>query len=71
MSEPIFVDLSDSKPTEIESLCMKCQENVSELLTLKTYTILTCQMTGYYPYFAFQDPSLQVSMSGSNNVSSD
>ncbi|KAG1260817.1 hypothetical protein G6F68_007145 [Rhizopus microsporus] len=27
MSEPIFVDLSDSKPTEIESLCMKCQEN--------------------------------------------
>ncbi|CEG68084.1 hypothetical protein RMATCC62417_04409 [Rhizopus microsporus] len=27
MSEPIFVDLSESKPTEIESLCMKCQEN--------------------------------------------
>lgn len=29
MSEPIFVDLSESKPTEIESLCMKCNENVS------------------------------------------
>lgn len=28
MSEPIFVDLSESKPTEIESLCMKCNENV-------------------------------------------
>lgn len=28
MSEPIFVDLSESKPTEIESLCMKCEENV-------------------------------------------
>lgn len=28
-AEPIFVDLSDSKPTEIESLCMKCRENVS------------------------------------------
>ncbi|KAG1077787.1 hypothetical protein G6F42_024617 [Rhizopus arrhizus] len=27
MSEPIFVDLSESKPTEIESLCMKCGEN--------------------------------------------
>ncbi|CAO3617328.1 unnamed protein product [Mucor hiemalis] len=26
-AEPIFVDLSESKPTEIESLCMKCQEN--------------------------------------------
>lgn len=30
-AEPIFVDLSESKPTEIESLCMKCQENVSLL----------------------------------------
>lgn len=29
MSEPIFVDLSESKATEIESLCMRCQENVS------------------------------------------
>ncbi|KAI8074217.1 ZPR1 zinc-finger domain-containing protein [Gilbertella persicaria] len=27
MAEPIFVDLSETKPTEIESLCMKCQEN--------------------------------------------
>ncbi|CEP08834.1 hypothetical protein [Parasitella parasitica] len=27
MSEPMFVDLSESKPTEIESLCMKCGEN--------------------------------------------
>lgn len=29
-SDPIFVDLSDSKPSEIESLCMKCGENVSK-----------------------------------------
>lgn len=29
---PIFVDLSESKPTEIESLCMKCHENVSRLI---------------------------------------
>ncbi|KAI9249992.1 ZPR1 zinc-finger domain-containing protein [Sporodiniella umbellata] len=27
MAEPMFVDLSESAPTEIESLCMKCQEN--------------------------------------------
>ncbi|KAL9558399.1 hypothetical protein MBANPS3_000942 [Mucor bainieri] len=27
MSEPLFVDLSESKPTEIESMCMKCHEN--------------------------------------------
>ncbi|KAI8366903.1 ZPR1 zinc-finger domain-containing protein [Blakeslea trispora] len=27
MSEPIFVDLSETEPTEIESLCMRCQEN--------------------------------------------
>ncbi|KAI9475997.1 MAG: ZPR1 zinc-finger domain-containing protein [Benjaminiella poitrasii] len=26
MSEPIFVDLSESKPAEIESLCMKCEQ---------------------------------------------
>ncbi|KAI9272275.1 ZPR1 zinc-finger domain-containing protein [Helicostylum pulchrum] len=26
-SDPIFVDLSDSKPSEIESLCMKCGDN--------------------------------------------
>ncbi|EIE90753.1 hypothetical protein G6F46_009080 [Rhizopus delemar] len=36
MSEPIFVDLSESKPTEIESLCMKCQENgVTRILLSK------------------------------------
>ncbi|KAI8638105.1 ZPR1 zinc-finger domain-containing protein [Parasitella parasitica] len=27
MSEPLFVDLSESKPAEIESLCMKCEGN--------------------------------------------
>ncbi|KAI7871365.1 ZPR1 zinc-finger domain-containing protein [Mucor mucedo] len=26
-AEPIFVDLSESAPTEIESLCMKCHQN--------------------------------------------
>lgn len=35
-AEPIFVDLSESKPTEIESLCMKCQENgVTRILLSK------------------------------------
>lgn len=28
-TEPIFVDLSESEATEIESLCMKCRQNVS------------------------------------------
>ncbi|KAI8879516.1 zf-ZPR1-domain-containing protein [Backusella circina FSU 941] len=29
MSEPIFVDLSETEPTEIESLCMKCNDNIA------------------------------------------
>lgn len=29
--EPLFVDLNDnSKPAEIESMCMRCQENVRD-----------------------------------------
>lgn len=50
-SDPIFVDLSDSKPSEIESLCMKCGENVSikVLFFSVVYMLLTCLITtGYY-----------------------
>ncbi|KAI7901423.1 ZPR1 zinc-finger domain-containing protein [Cokeromyces recurvatus] len=36
MSEPIFVDLSESKPAEIESLCMKCEQmGVTRILLSK------------------------------------